>query len=73
MPRIRIFGVLLDPTSLWRIYLEDIGSSWFIPTLIVHDFHMEEYVEYQEEQAFHCLNTTADIPSGVQKYPKTTK
>ncbi len=40
---------------------------------IVHDFHMEEYVEYQEKRAFHCLHARVDIPSGVQKYPKTTK
>ncbi len=46
---------------------------WFIPTRIVHDFHIEEYVEYQEKRAFHCLHARADIPFEVQKYPKTTK
>ncbi len=32
-----------------------------------------KYVEYQEKRAFRCLRARADIPSGVQKYPKTTK
>ncbi len=27
--------------------------------------------KHQEEQAYHCLHARADIPSGVQKYPKT--
>ncbi len=57
----------------FKSYSAAIGGSWFIPIRIVHDFHMEEYVEYQEKQAFHCLHARADIPSGVQKYPKTTK
>ncbi len=39
--------------------------------MIVQDFHMDEYMEYQKERAFHCLHARADIPSGVQKYPKT--
>ncbi len=30
-------------------------------------------MEYQEKRAFHCLHARADIPSGVQKYPKTTR
>ena len=39
--------------------------------MIVQDFHKDEYMEYQEERALHCLHARADIPSGVQKYPKT--
>ncbi len=57
----------------FKLLSTTIGGSWIIPTRIVHDFHMEEYVEYQEKRAFHCLHARADIPSGVQKYPKATK
>ena len=32
---------------------------------------MDEYMEYQEEQASRCLHARAYIPPGVQKYPKT--
>ncbi len=32
-----------------------------------------KYMEYQEKRAFHCLHARPNIPSGVQKYPKTTK
>ena len=52
----------LDP---WGTF----GPHKCLSTMIVQEFPMDEYMEYQEEQAYHCLHARADTASGVQKYP----